>query len=242
MTQPAPSSAPSLQTPSLREQVYEHLRAEMARGSLAEGSFVAVDAMAAALGVSRTPLREALLQLAHEGFVTILPRRGFLIHPLTTDDIRHFYQIIGALEAAALRSVGHLLTPEHLAKMRRLNDEMARAVEADDFDAYYALNLAFHDSWLALSDNVRLKAQVASLKRRLYDWPRRQGFVKAWEERSIQGEHQRLLHLLEAGDVDGAARHLQDVHWSYDAQSAFIRDYYFPPEAPSPEPPLPGRS
>lgn len=220
--------------------MYEHLRSEMARGGLVEGSFLEVDAIAAEVGVSRTPLREALLQLAHEGFVTILPRRGFLIEPLTADDIRHFYQIIGALEAAALRSVGGLLTPHHLAAMRRLNEEMARALEADDFDAYYALNLAFHDTWLALSDNERLKAQVASLKRRLYDWPRRRGFVKAWEERSIRGEHERLLALLEAGDVDGAARHLQDVHWSFDAQAAFIRDYYFPPEAPSPEPPSRG--
>lgn len=233
-----PAAAPSLQTRSLREQVYEHLRAEMARGGLAEGSFLDVDAIAAQLGVSRTPLREALLQLAHEGFVTILPRRGFLIEPLTADDIRHFYQIIGALEAAALRSVGHLLTPAYLTAMRRLNDAMARAMEVDDFDAYYALNLAFHDSWLELSDNTRLKAQVASLKRRLYDWPRRRGFVKAWEERSIQGEHEHLLDLLEAGDVDAAARHLQDVHWSYDAQGDFIRDYYFPSTPPSspPEP------
>lgn len=218
---------PLLHTRSLREQVYDHLRQEMARGGLTLGNFLDLDALASQLGVSRTPLREALLQLAHEGFVTILPRRGFLLEALSADDIRHFYAIIGALEATVLRSVGARLTPADLARMRALNDGMSEAVEAEDFDRYYSLNLAFHETYLRLSDNQRLKAQVASLKQRLYDWPRRRVFVKAWEEHSVKGEHLSFLRLLEAGDIEGAARHLQDVHWSYEVQREFIQAYYF---------------
>ncbi len=224
---PEPAPANPLLTRSLREQVYDHLRQEMARGGLALGSFLDLDALSTKLGVSRTPLREALLQLAHEGFVTILPRRGFLLEALSAEDIRHYYEIIGALEAAALRSVAARLGPEALRAMRELNEAMAEAVAADDFDRYYTLNLAFHDTYLRLSDNTRLKAQVASLKQRLYDWPRRRGFVKAWEEHSVRTEHRRFLDLLEAGDVEGAARHLQDVHWSFEVQRDFIQAYYF---------------
>lgn len=224
---PEPALAPLLHTRSLREQVYDHLRQEMARGGLQLGSFLDLDALASQLGVSRTPLREALLQLAHEGFVTILPRRGFLLEALSAEDIRHFYEIIGALEASVLRSVGARLTPADLDQMRNLNDGMAEAVAAEDFDRYYRLNLAFHETYLRLSDNTRLKAQVASLKQRLYDWPRRRGFVKAWEEHSVKGEHTRFLDLLEARDLEGAARHLQDVHWSFDVQRDFIQAYYF---------------
>jgi DNA-binding GntR family transcriptional regulator len=223
------AAAPLLRTRSLREQVYDHLRQEMARGGLRIGGFLDLDRLAAQLGISRTPLREALLQLSHEGFVTILPRRGFRLEPLTADDIRHFYEIIGALEASVLRAVGHRLGPAGLARMRQLNEGMARAVAEDDFDRYYELNLAFHEAYLGLSDNQRLRATVGSLKQRLYDWPRRRGFVKAWEEHSVSHEHARLLELLEAGDVAGAAAHLQDVHWSFEIQKDFIHAYYFSP-------------
>ncbi len=224
-----PELAPLLHTRSLREQVYDHLRQEMARGGLAIGSFLDLDQIAGQLGISRTPLREALLQLAHEGFVSMLPRRGFLLEALSADDIRHFYEIIGALEASVIRAHGARLTKADLLRMRELNAGMAEAVAADDFDHYYALNLAFHETYLALSDNKRLKGQLASLKQRLYDWPRRRGFVKAWEEHSVKAEHARFLDLLEAGDIPGAAAHVQDVHWSFDVQRDFIQAYYFEP-------------
>ena len=85
---PAPAKAkpgsemPILQTRSLREQVYEFLRAEMNRGGLEIGTFLDLGALAEHLGISRTPLRDALLQLEVEGFVEILPRRGFRLKPL----------------------------------------------------------------------------------------------------------------------------------------------------------------
>jgi DNA-binding GntR family transcriptional regulator len=216
-----------LQTRSLREQVYEYLRDEMNRGALQPGGFLDLNAIAARLGISRTPLREALLQLETQGFVTVLPRRGFQLNPLTLDDIRHYYEIIGALEAAVLRQHGAALGKAELAHMRAANVAMAEAVAADDFDRYYELNLSFHDVYLDLSDNRALAALVRSLKQRLYDWPRRAGFVKRWEEHSVSSEHARFLDLLEAGNIPAAARFLQDVHWSFQAQEKFIHAYYF---------------
>jgi len=220
-------SAPILQTRSLREQVYEYLRDAMNRGELQAGAFLDLNGIAARLGVSRTPLREALLQLETQGFVTVLPRRGFRLNPLTLDDIRHYYEIIGALEAATLRDHGADLTAGALAGMRELNRSMAQAVADDDFARYYELNLAFHEVVLGLSDNKPLLALVRSLKQRLYDWPRRAGFVKAWEEHSVAAEHGQLLALLERGAIEAAAAFLQDVHWSFKVQEEFIHAYYF---------------
>lgn len=221
-----PSDAPPLQTRSLREQVYDSLRAEMARGGLQPGAFLDLNAIAQRLGISRTPLREALLHLESQGFVTIFPRRGFRLNSLSLDDIRHFYEIIGALESAALRVAGPALGPADFARMRQLDADMADAVAARDFDRYYAANLAFHDVYLARSDNARLVTQVHLLKQRLYDWPRREPMLQAWERHSV-GEHEDFVRLLEQGDIDGAAAHLQDVHWSFAVQEPFIRDYYF---------------
>jgi len=220
-----------LQTRSLREQVYDFLRAEMARGGLQPGGFLDLNELAGRLGVSRTPLREALLHLESQGFVTVLPRRGFRLNALTLDDIRHFYEIIGALEAAALKSVGSSLGPADFIRMRELDAGMAEAVAARDFDRYYEANLAFHDVYLRRSDNVRLVSQVHLLKRRLYDWPRRETMVQAWEQHSVV-EHEDFLGLLERGAINEAAAHLQNVHWSFTVQERFIQAYYFagPPE------------
>jgi DNA-binding GntR family transcriptional regulator len=223
---PLERTGPALQTRSLREQVYEYLRDEMSRGGLLPGAFLDLNDLARRLGISRTPLREALLALESQGFITILPRRGFMLNALTLDDIRHYYEIIGALEAAALKAVGSSLGPADFARMRQLDAAMSAAVVARDFDRYYEANLAFHDVYLTRSDNKRLVAQVHLLKQRLYDWPRREGMVQAWEQHSVV-EHEDFLQLLERGAIQEAAAHLQDVHWSFAVQEHFIHAYYF---------------
>lgn len=234
---------PVFQTRSLREQVYDFLRAEMASGGLQPGAYLDLNELAGHLGVSRTPLREALLNLESQGFVTVLPRRGFQLNELSLDDIRHFYEIIGALEASALRAVRYTLTPADFARMRALDAEMATAIAVRDFDRYYAANLAFHDVYLRRSDNARLVAQVHLLKQRLYDWPRRHSMMQAWEEHSVV-EHEDFLALLERGNIEAAADHLQHVHWSFTVQERYIRAYYFAgtAAAPRPDAPAPDRA
>lgn len=215
------------QNRSLREEVYDYLRNEMNRGGLQPGSFLDLDHLAKRIGVSRTPLREALLHLETQGFVTVLPRRGFRLNPLSLEDIRNYFEIIGALESATMLSVGRNLVPADIAHMRQLNLAMADAVAANDFTRYYELNLAFHEVYLGRSSNQQLLDMIRSLKQRLYDWPRREGFVKAWEEESIQVEHERLLQFLEQGAIEDAAAYLQHVHWSFQLQEPYLHAYFF---------------
>jgi len=226
----APRGSP-LVLKSLRGQVYDHLRQLLNRGELPPGHFLDLDALEARLGVSRTPLRDALLQLEAEGFVSILARRGVQVRPLRRDDVRHIYEIVGALEGAALLAAFPRLGPAEAATLRRLNREMRTAVESGDFDRYYDRNLAFHDVFLDRCDNERLVRLVRTLKQRLYDWPRRRGFVKAWEVASVR-EHAAFARLVEKGDARGAADHLRDVHWSYAVQERFVEQYYFSDDAP----------
>jgi DNA-binding GntR family transcriptional regulator len=222
------TQSPDTQPPrSLREEVYDYLRHEMSRGGLQPGSFLDLNHLAKRIGVSRTPLREALLHLETQGFITVLPRKGFRLNPLTLEDIRNYFEIIGALEAATMLTVGRDLGPEDLATMRRLNVEMAEFVAANDFTRYYDTNLAFHEVYLGRSRNRQMLDIIRSLKQRLYDWPRREGFVKAWEEESIHVEHERLLQLLERGSVEEAAAYLQHVHWSFRLQEPYIHTYFF---------------
>ena len=221
-----------LQIRSLREQVYDHLRRAINRGELDTDAYLDLNRMSAELGISRTPLRDALIQLETEGFVSILPRRGVVVNRLDLDEIRHIYEILGALEGAVVVAVGSHLGPEEIERMQSLNAEMVEAVAAGDFNTYYDRNLEFHDVFLRLSDNGALLRSVENLKHRLYDFPRRERFVAEWEEASIL-EHEAFVERLEQGNMRGAADYLRDVHWSFRVQEAFIRRYYFP-DGPAP--------
>jgi DNA-binding GntR family transcriptional regulator len=223
------SPQPVLVVRSLREQVYEYLRDRITRGELQPEVFIDLGRISRELGISKTPLRDAMIQLQAEGLVSILPRRGVVVKALTLDEIRHVYEVIGALEGAALESVHERIEPAHVEGMRSLNSEMVESLRADQFDVYYDLNLSFHDVYLTLSENQILVRTVQAMKRRLYDFPARRRFVKEWEVAST-GEHETLVDLLQRGDSRGAAEHLRAVHWSFAAQERFIHRFYFADE------------
>ncbi len=210
---------------SLKEQVYEFLQRQLEKGELLPGSEINMEETSRKLGVSRTPLRDALLQLEMEGFVSILPRRGVVVNHLGIQDIKNYYEIIGALESAALSKGFGKFKNSHIEKMQKLNDEMEQAIKKDNFTLYYQKNLKFHDVFLQFSENENMQKIVNTLKKRLYDFPRQEGFVKQWEESSIM-EHRELVDLIKQGKKEEASRHLRDVHWSYDVQENFIKRYY----------------
>lgn len=210
---------------SLREEVYEHLRKLMNQGRLRPGGYLDLNALATEIGISRTPLRDALLRLECEGFVEIHNRRGVRIPELTLERIRDIYEILGALESTALRSVADRVTPEIVARMHEHNREMVRALDDSDFARFYDANLAFHDCYRTLSRNAQMVRQIYILKQRLYDFPRLEGFVPEWERASTE-EHQAIVRCLERGKPGEAADLLRDVHWSFTYQEPFIRRYY----------------
>lgn len=216
---------PVLNVKSLKEQVYEYLREQMRKGEILPGSAIDMEETSKKLGVSKTPLRDALLQLEMEEFVTIRPRRMIVVNTLAEKDIRNYYEIIGALESMALLKAFDQLKPSDVERMQALNDGMREAIAANDFDLYYEKNLAFHNVFLGRCGNDNLVKLVNSMKKRLYDFPRAKGFVKEWEESSIL-EHQALIDLIRTGRSQAAANHIRDIHWSFKVQEAFVRKYY----------------
>jgi len=216
---------PLLNIKSLKEQVYEYLREALRGGDILPGSVIDMEETSKRLGVSKTPLRDALLQLEMEGFVSILPRRKVVVNTLSLVDIKNFYEIIGALESAALLQAFDLIKETDLKYLEKLNAEMKEAIEGDNFDLYYEKNLAFHNVFLGLSGNENLVKIVNNLKKRLYDFPRQQGFVKEWERSSI-GEHTVLIDLIKSRNKKEATLHIRDTHWSFKIQEKFISKYY----------------
>lgn len=183
-------------------------------------------AIGIALGISRTPLRDALIRLEAEGFVTIHSRRGVMVNSLDLDAIRCAYQLVGALETAAIMECSPLMGERDFFAMEVLNSGMAKALDLDDFNAYYEQNLAFHCTYIDKSANSELKTLISMHRERLYDFPRRQGYLKAWELNGVN-EHAELLRLMRLGDFTTAATYSREVHWSFKMQENFINEYYF---------------
>jgi DNA-binding GntR family transcriptional regulator len=212
---------------TLRERVYDYLKEQINARRLKEGEFLDLKRIGSELGMSRTPLRDALFQLESEGFITIYPRRGVMLNSLDMKTVRDIYEIVGALESAALLSAAVKFSEGDVRRMAELDDMMRHALEADDFDTYYRYNVDFHNIFLGMSDNWELVRYARIQRERLYDFPRSRGFLKEWEQSNLL-EHVEITKLLERGDFVAAAEYLRDVHWSYSVQERFIRKYYFP--------------
>lgn len=222
------SSESVLDLRSLRQQVYQYLQGKIQAGTLVPGSFINLNEISQQLGISKTPLRDAIIQMECEGFVTILPRRGVLVKRMSLDEIRHILEIVGALESAVVRAVADRLNGAQLDRMQQLNARMRSCLRdnpGDTFDTqYYQLNIEFHNIFLDISDNAALKQMLTIMKQRLYDFPRL-AYIKEWESINCD-EHDDFIELLRKGQKDEAARLWRDNHWGFDCHEKYIREFY----------------
>jgi DNA-binding GntR family transcriptional regulator len=210
---------------SLREQIYVYLRDAIQQGKLEPGAALNIDVMSRELGISKTPLKEAMIKLECEGFVDFLPRRGVQVKGLTGPELKHYYEVIGYLEAGVVGAVfERLREPAVVRQLKRSNADQKRALKKRDYDRYYRLNLEFHDIFLQLSGNQTLHRMVVPLKQRLYDFPRR-AYWPEWEAVNLD-EHRRFIAAVEAGDRAGAAAIIQDEHWSWQKHEPYFIKFY----------------
>ena len=170
-------------------------------------------------------MRDAVIQLECEGFVSILPRRGVRVRKLTITDIKNLLEVVGALESAVVSSVFEDFNANHIASMRSLNDDMLTAIKTRNYDHYYKLNIQFHDIFLNLSENDTARKIIMPLKQRLYDFPRRT-YIEEWELINCR-EHAQFIEMIEKRDRNGAVKLMRDSHWSFEAYEKFIRRFYF---------------
>ncbi len=192
---------------SLRDQVRESLREKIVEGHLSPGEPLPESDLSAALGVSRTPLREALLQLEREGMVRSAPARGFSVAPLTAAEVDELFPIVGALHALALRQAG-TPTAELLELLRGVNMTIGQPGPPE---GVFNQDLKWHGLLIARCPNRRLIALIDSL----HDATRRYDlayFREAGDALVSATEHEAILETLARGDVNGAAL-LLDAHW-----------------------------
>ena len=201
---------------ALRDQVYEYLREEIIAGRI-EGERVNLNVLSETLAVSKTPLRDALIRLSAEGFVTILPRHGIIIKSLTREEARNFFQIIAVFEGEVLREVFGNLDPIKIDKMILITAAMRRVIGFDSFSFYYNLDLSFHNIFLDLTPNDRLRTLVSLMKQQLFSFLRND-YQEAREFLNCD-EHDEIVDCLRKRNVGGAVKILKDAHWCFGNKS-----------------------
>lgn len=216
---------PRTRPKSLKEQVYDYLREELAEGNMLPGVTFRLRDISEAVGISSTPLREALVQLQSEGFITLSRGKGASVAPLTLATIRDIYQMIGALENAVIMEVCQKMGDLEIETMKDLNRQMWVFLDENRTDEYHQANRDFHNVFLSLSVNMELRHRVGILRQRLYDFPRTGFLIREWECCNLP-EHEHIVSLLEEGKFKDAADYLQNVHWSFDVQKRFIVRYH----------------
>ena len=210
---------------SLRIVVYDFFREQMKNGHLIPGHLINVKEIGESLGISMTPLREALVQLETEGFITVIPRKGVVLNGLSLRKIRHIYSVLGSLEAVALRDAFCLIDGDSVENAKKINAEMKNCLVGNDSQGYLARNNRFHGLWLDRTENDELLRQIRIMKERLYEFPGNEDLIPEWEEASLS-EHEELLARIGSGDLEGAIDFLQFVHWDFVHQERFVRRFY----------------
>lgn len=185
---------------NLREQVLQRVRAEIISGQSLPGTMYSVPSLAASLGVSSTPVREALLELSRGGLVEPMRNRGFKVVEPTLTELRNLFDLREVLElhAAVLVAAN---PPKDLAVVRGWADQIARAVETDDVQLYLEADRNYHREFIAAAGNDLLTDTVMGLrdKMRLYGISSRAGHER--QQASVP-EHYRLIELAFAGETE----------------------------------------
>lgn len=190
---------------SLREQVERSLSSRIVSGEVAPGTVLTVPRLAPEYGVSATPVREAMLNLARRGFLTPIRNRGFRVTEVSVDELRHLGEVRMLLEAPPLREVAGRVPPGVREKLERLAGEILTAGEERRFQDYLERDTEFHLTVLELAGNPTLVSIVRDLRQRT----RLTGLVQLAESGGLRAsslEHSELVRLLGDGDGEGAER------------------------------------
>ena len=153
---------------TLPEAAAERLRTLIIEGVLAPGARLNERELSERLGVSRTPLREAFRMLAADGLLVQLPNRGAQVVALSREDVRHAFEVMGALEGLAGELAAARVTDADIAGLRALQAEMEAAHARHDLPAYYRINRAIHDRLNAIAANPVLTQTYRTLNARLH--------------------------------------------------------------------------
>ncbi|WP_267421326.1 GntR family transcriptional regulator [Methylobacterium sp. GC_Met_2] len=186
------------------QRLKQRIEDEIVAGELALGSRLDENQLAIRFGVSRTPIREALLQLAATGLIQTKPRRGAIVSAPEPHLLLAMFETMAEIEAACGRLAARRLVPADAAALQAALAGCRAAMVAEDAEAYYAENYVFHSVVYRASHNDFLADQALTLHRRLAPYRRLQLRVRQRVPQSL-AEHEAIVAAILAGDAAQAA-------------------------------------
>jgi DNA-binding GntR family transcriptional regulator len=192
----------------LSDRIRNALTDEITSGALVAGSALEEQQLADRFGASRTPVREALRQLAVSGLVEVRGRRGVVVARMTAERIMDMFETSAEVEAMCVRLATYRMTPLERSHLIELHDASRAMVEANDVDAYDAFNREFHEGIYRATHNSFLAEQAQDVRSRLSAFRRTQ-LRQGDRIRRSREEHEAIMQAIAEADGETAARRMR---------------------------------
>jgi DNA-binding GntR family transcriptional regulator len=194
---------------SLGEHVFDSLKQAIIRGNMSPGEWLVESHIADTLGISRTPVREAIHKLEREGLIERQPRGGFTVLGLTRDDIEETFGIRAVLEGYAARLAALKHQEKELVPLKRKIEEFEKCLEKKQTDNLTRINTEFHELLYALSKSPKLVHMINGLTDQIYRF--RQIILKETKMAKISNDdHKQMLDFIRKRDADGVEALVRD--------------------------------
>lgn len=190
----------------LRDVVFESLREAILEGKLKPGQRLMEVQLAEQLGVSRTPVREAIRKLELEGLVVMLPRKGAYVANMSLKDIIDVLEIRASLEGLAASLAAERINPENIKKLEKIVEEFEERTIASDIDTLLKKDVEFHECIFKATNNKKLHHLINSLWEQVYRF--RVTYISDYDSSiSIVNEHKLILDAIKNGDNELAKKY-----------------------------------
>ena len=199
-------SAETADSTSMVEDAYQNIRRKILDNLWAPGYQALEQEIALQLGMSRTPVHEALMRLSNEGLVEVIPRRGMRVLPVSPNDMKEIYEILTALECMAAEILAARQPSDtELKPLVTATKAMQKALDRDDLDGWAAADKLFHERLVQMAGNKMLAEAVFSYWDRAH---RARMFTLRLRPKPVNStqEHMALVEHLRAGDAPGASK------------------------------------
>lgn len=194
----------------LRDVVFRTLRKAILKGELKPGERLLEIQLADKLGVSRTPVREAIRKLELEGLVRMMPRRGAVVAEITVGDLEDVLEVRTALEALAVRKACLLITEEELRELKKAANEFKRCLdEGENVLACVEADIAFHEIIYGAAHNLRLQQMLQNLREQMYRYRLEYLKDRSMYKKLVE-EHDAIRRALKKHDMAKAASAMRD--------------------------------
>ncbi len=200
---------------TLKNHVYDYIAEQISLGEIALGEKINENKICESLSVSRTPVREALIELSCFGVLENVPRRGFIVKNLSLKDIADIYAVIGVLEGEAGYLACDALNKRELSDMKFYVDSMYLAIEQGNFSMYHRQQMEFHKIFVNKCGNDELVNTLDNLKSKLikrdFDENKHPNIKEVL--RQTNAEHEKIYDLFLKKDAAAVSSYLKEVHW-----------------------------